>query len=658
MKRLLFFVLFAALAASAQNLRVDGIALNRGGMPAPGANVAVCSQPAITAASEVGTLATITSSLNPGAGVTVNISGVTPIGYNGQWTTVSSSPTQFTFTASATGLGVGTLFGSTVAIGPPCAPQVPLCTSLTDNVCSQTQPIVSDGLGNYTFYVPATAVPYTLQIYGSGLSARVQPDQAYGSSSAVLLAANNNYTGVNTFANINGTRVAGTATYPTIQSAITSACAASPHAEVFVPTAAYTQNSAFTLCSNLKVYGAGSVGSATVGGAHVTTNMTSATLWQLGGLVDVELSNIWNTSTAVSGSSVCIGDFTGTAATTWMQGIKAHRFYCDGGFARGLDLEVFAASAGSVISNHFEDFQITLNSPASVGCDLNANDAVTKVINSNVFINPICAGGTGASFGMRTIGGSGGGSTFINENTWIAPQFYTNGGVAAGSVGVNLTANSSWNMIIIGATIEGNGVGLRSAGGNQATCYSCEVSVNTQNFDDLFHNISLKRGRGTELVLQNDYTDAAGNTEVNGLGLGVLGQPNSLAIKEGGAPTLTGGQDICYGDIVSHLVRCSYNADAALAMPRVIAYGASTLGSTSVTTLTCSTAITVSVPGALVTDKVVISFTAMPAFNHDALMPPQGIVSPNGTLNIIQCNNSAATVARDGLGTQWMIFHQ
>jgi hypothetical protein len=104
---------FAALPASAQNTRVDGIALTRGGAPAPGANVAILSpQPANT----------------------------------------------------------------TTAPGSPLAA---LCLNLTDTLCGQPNPVQADGLGNYHFYI-ATGTTYTRQIYGSGLSTLVSPDQLAG----------------------------------------------------------------------------------------------------------------------------------------------------------------------------------------------------------------------------------------------------------------------------------------------------------------------------------------------------------------------------------------------------------------------------------------------------------------------------------------------
>jgi hypothetical protein len=102
----------------AQNARVDGVVQSRTGAPAPGAFVAVCTQPA-----------------------------------------------------------------NTTVI--PCTPMAPICSSTGDATCLQPNPIQADGLGNYSFYIlPGT---YTLQIYGSGLTTRVQPDQGFGLAGTATL---------------------------------------------------------------------------------------------------------------------------------------------------------------------------------------------------------------------------------------------------------------------------------------------------------------------------------------------------------------------------------------------------------------------------------------------------------------------------------------
>ena len=72
---------------------------------------------AISGAAESGNTVTITSGLNPAAGLTVNISGVTPSGYNGTWVVLTSSATNFTYTDTTSALGSGTSFGTASAAG-------------------------------------------------------------------------------------------------------------------------------------------------------------------------------------------------------------------------------------------------------------------------------------------------------------------------------------------------------------------------------------------------------------------------------------------------------------------------------------------------------------------------------------------------------------
>jgi hypothetical protein len=182
---------FAALPASAQNTRVDGIALTRSGQPAPGATVAVCSQVAITAASESGFTVTIASTLNPSVGSIVTITGITPLAYNGTWTVVSSSSTQFTYANTVSGIAAATVFGSATITNPgqSCAPLATLCSALNDLLCGQPNPVQADGLGNYHFYIP-TSTAYTLEIYGSGLIAKFIPDQMAGGVDPCLSVVN------------------------------------------------------------------------------------------------------------------------------------------------------------------------------------------------------------------------------------------------------------------------------------------------------------------------------------------------------------------------------------------------------------------------------------------------------------------------------------
>jgi len=67
---------------------------------------------AITATSESTNTVTVTSTLNPPVGSTITIAGVTPSGYNGNYTVQTTSASSFTYFNFTTGLGNGTVFGT------------------------------------------------------------------------------------------------------------------------------------------------------------------------------------------------------------------------------------------------------------------------------------------------------------------------------------------------------------------------------------------------------------------------------------------------------------------------------------------------------------------------------------------------------------------
>jgi hypothetical protein len=60
----------------------------------------------------------------------------------------------------------------------PATPLAFLCSSLTDTGCTSPNPVTTDFLGNYHFYLSTSQVPYTLQVYGPQVAAPdVQTDQ-------------------------------------------------------------------------------------------------------------------------------------------------------------------------------------------------------------------------------------------------------------------------------------------------------------------------------------------------------------------------------------------------------------------------------------------------------------------------------------------------
>ncbi len=82
--------------------------------------------------------------------------------------------------APAAGAFVAVCTQPAVTSTTPCTPAAPLCSSLSDTLCTQTNPVQADGLGNYHFYVRGTSLPVTIQYYGPTVTTYFIPDQNFG----------------------------------------------------------------------------------------------------------------------------------------------------------------------------------------------------------------------------------------------------------------------------------------------------------------------------------------------------------------------------------------------------------------------------------------------------------------------------------------------
>jgi hypothetical protein len=69
----------------------------------------------------------------------------------------------------------------------PCSPTANLCSSLSDTICTSPNPLTSDSLGHYHFYIKQAQSPFTVQIYGPQVeSPLVLPDQSAGVSTGSI----------------------------------------------------------------------------------------------------------------------------------------------------------------------------------------------------------------------------------------------------------------------------------------------------------------------------------------------------------------------------------------------------------------------------------------------------------------------------------------
>lgn len=72
----------------------------------------------------------------------------------------------------------------------PCTPLAALCSSLSDLVCSQPNPVTTDSLGNFHVYVQQSIVPFTVQIYGPNvISPYIMTDQGSSPGIGTLFSA-------------------------------------------------------------------------------------------------------------------------------------------------------------------------------------------------------------------------------------------------------------------------------------------------------------------------------------------------------------------------------------------------------------------------------------------------------------------------------------
>lgn len=132
---------------------------------------------AITATSETGNIVTATSALNPPVGSIATVQGVTPSGYNGSFTVLTTSGPSFTYSNPTSGLGAGTVFGTA---------KVPLQQD------ADTYSVLNFGTGNFTL---ETCVGYTGQniyiknVNGSSSTVVPQGTETIDGAASVTIAS-------------------------------------------------------------------------------------------------------------------------------------------------------------------------------------------------------------------------------------------------------------------------------------------------------------------------------------------------------------------------------------------------------------------------------------------------------------------------------------
>ena len=179
----------AAYAQSGTLGSASSPVMNTFGRPMGGVNVSVCQPLATTAASVTSNLAVLTMASNPitagfAAGMTIQVSGFSGgdtyfnggtftngTGISSGYTILSVTSTTITYSLTHAN-GTAATNGTALQIGNATTPCGGLSLIYTDPGLTQliTQPIVTDGLGNWNAFVAQSGQTYYVQFYGAGVT--------------------------------------------------------------------------------------------------------------------------------------------------------------------------------------------------------------------------------------------------------------------------------------------------------------------------------------------------------------------------------------------------------------------------------------------------------------------------------------------------------
>src|ERR1044071_2493017 len=316
-------------------------------------------------------------------------------------------------------------------------------------------------------------------------------------------------------ARMNGIYVVDGATYPTIQAAISAACAGTPiGGTVFIPPGSYAQNSAFTLCSNLNIIGAGRCQADWMScPTLITTTMTTGDLFPIVNMTDIHLSDFGVRSSATSAANAFI-------RLNYGQRVVAERLYLYGsgnGFNVGIELDSSSTSSGSTIRNHFEDIFIAGLAANGIGCLLNSNDASEMTINNNYFVMVACQGGNNG-VGLKVTNSNL--LQNINENFFYGDEFACANGPGGTGIGIQFTSTATRGMTFISPNVESCGTGMNKAMADTISFFGGNFSSNGTNVIDSQPAFSQFLGTNTGGTVQQFSVAPGGGMDVDCLGVG------------------------------------------------------------------------------------------------------------------------------------------
>src|SRR5947209_5280103 len=371
--------------------------------------------------------------------------------------------------------------GTAASSGTPLSPLAAIYTDPT-LATPRSNPFLADARGAYFVYAPSGF--YKQQIK-CGTSTYTEPFQITAANPIIsnppasAAQSINGPLNLSTFgltaatvtaSNLGGFFYVDGTIYPTVQAAITAACAAGG-GTVYIPPGIYPQNSSFTLCRNLNLIGAGRAQSdAGPCPTTITTTLASGDLFPITAMNMIHISDFCIKNTGSAGANAVF-------RLNWGQFIIAERLYIQGPFAVGIQLNP-AIGVASTIYNMFRDIHMTGLPPNGIGCLLDSGASTDQVVNNNYFDNVDCMGGING-VGLKTAGGSGG-VPVVNENVFNGGQFVATNGTAVLISGG--TFGSTRDLTIIGGDIEGSAIGLNIQGKNDGIrCIGCNISANATN---------------------------------------------------------------------------------------------------------------------------------------------------------------------------------
>jgi hypothetical protein len=258
--------------------------------------------------------------------------------------------------------------------------------------------------------------------------------------------------------------------YTSLGAAVTAACAASPAGgTIFVKSGTYTQTSAITGCTNLRITLDQSA-TIQVNGATVPT-LFAATSGS--SRIIIEGGKFLQTNATAQGTALDMSNL----ANTWIKNVRIEEF--------GLGI-LYSDSANTTFYNNVSDSQI-----------FNSNNCVeysgTQANNNNIFNLRCRPKAGGAGIGLKLVDARG----ISVYGSDFEPA------TAAGITGVSIDATSR-ETLISGTWIENNATGLLIASGaNRVTLNGNSITSNTTDISDAGTNTQFMNTNRTGALVSN-----------------------------------------------------------------------------------------------------------------------------------------------------------